>query len=31
MEREPFGLTDTEVHFAQFKFGFVEYPGREIK
>ena len=31
MEREPFGLTDTEVHFGQYKFRFVEHPGREIK
>ena len=31
MKGEPFGLTDTEIHFGQFKFGFMGYLGREIK
>lgn len=30
-DEEPFGLTDTELHFGHFEFGLVEYPGSDIK
>lgn len=28
---KPFGSTESQLHFGQIRFGFVEYPGRDIK